>query len=122
MVIQMNGWAVAFHGTSEKAVENIWQKGEKFFSTVEEGATGQKCCDYINVNKYSQKEYYTCGEGTYVSPHLNISQSYSGGVIIMCRVNPKKMRIPQGYEDSEWITDGTRNTIRPYRLLFNLNK
>ena len=41
----------------------------------------------------------------------------------MCRVNPNKIRIPQGeYEKKEWITDGTRNTIRPYRILININK
>ena len=115
-----NEWAVAFHGTSEIAVENIWKKGEKFRSSVKEGARRQKCRGNINVNINSQKEYYTCGEGTYVSPHLEYALGYSKGVIIMCRVNPKKMRIPKGYEDNEWITDGTRNTIRPYRLLFNL--
>lgn len=41
----------------------------------------------------------------------------------MCRVNPNRIRIPQGiYEKEEWITDGTRNTIRPYRILININK
>ena len=40
----------------------------------------------------------------------------------MCRVNPKKIRIPKGeFEKNEYITDGTRNTIRPYRILVNLN-
>ena len=116
-----NEWAVAFHGTSLGAVKPICKKGGKFFSTFQEGARGQKCCYDINVNKYSQKEYKTCGEGTYVSPHLDYSLRYFKGVIIMCRVNPKKIRIPEGYEDTEWITDGTRNTIRPYRLLFKVN-
>ena len=37
----------------------------------------------------------------------------------MCRVDPKKIRVPQGtYSEDEWITDGTKNTIRPYRLLY----
>ena len=39
----------------------------------------------------------------------------------MCRVNPSKIRIPKGqYEKDEWITDGTRETIRPYRILVEL--
>ena len=39
----------------------------------------------------------------------------------MCRVNPNKIRIPQGlYEKNEWITDGTRESIRPYRILIEL--
>ena len=35
----------------------------------------------------------------------------------MCRVNPNKVRIPN---PKIWITDGTRNDIRPYRILINL--
>ena len=40
----------------------------------------------------------------------------------MCRVDPNKIRIPKGFEEEEWITDGTRNTVRPYRILIKLNK
>ena len=36
----------------------------------------------------------------------------------MCRVNPNLIRIPEKYSKDEWITDGTRNSIRPYRLLY----
>jgi len=123
--IAMNGnpneWAVAFHATSIQAVEPICKNGGKFFSSIKEGAGGQKCRYLPNMNRESQKEFQICDEGTYVSPHLEYTLKYFNGVIIMCRVNPKKIRIPQGFEDSEWITDGTRNTIRPYRLLFDLN-
>ena len=37
----------------------------------------------------------------------------------MCRVNPNNVRIPH---PRIWITDGTRNDIRPYRILIDLNK
>ena len=47
-----NEWAVAFHATSIGAVKPICKKGGKFFSTVEEGARGQSCCNKINMNKY----------------------------------------------------------------------
>ena len=40
----------------------------------------------------------------------------------MCRVNPKRVRIPKGkYEEKEYLTDGTKNSIRPYRILVDLN-
>ena len=118
-----NEWAVAFHGTSTSAVKPICKKDGKFFSTVDEGAKWQKCKDYINVNKKSQNLYKTCGEGAYVSPHLEYAAKYYKGAMIMCRVNPNKIRIPQGeYEKYEYLTDGTRNTIRPYRLLVPLKK
>ena len=116
-----NEWAVAFHGTSTSAVEPICKKYGKFFSNVKEGAIWQKCEGLINVNKKSQKDYKFCGQGAYVSPHLEYACQYFNGAMIMCRVNPNKIRIPKGeFEENEYITDGTRDTIRPYRLLVEL--
>ena len=40
----------------------------------------------------------------------------------MCRVNPKKLRIPIGDSEKIYITDGTKNTIRPYRILIDLDR
>ena len=128
--IAMNGnpneWAVAYHGTSQGAVKPICSKHGKFFSTSAEGATGQKCENYENINDKSKSQYPKCGEGAYCSPHLYYACKYANitnnGVIIMCRVNPSLIRIPKGkYQDDEWITDGTKNSIRPYRLLYKIN-
>lgn len=128
--IAMNGnsneWAVAYHGTSEAAVKPICSQYGKFFSTIAEGASGQKCKNLENINPLSKATYPICEEGAYCSPHLNYAYEYSkktkNGVIIMCRVNPSLIRIPKGkYEKDEWITDGTKNSIRPYRLLYKLN-
>ena len=123
--IAMNGnsneWAVAYHGTGEGAIKPILI--DKFWSTTKEGAGGQKCKEARNCNPLTMKEFPVCGEGAYCSPHLEYAQTYSGGVIFMCRVNPKKMRIPDnGYKENEWIVDGTKNSIRPYRLLFQKKK
>lgn len=118
-----NEWAVAYHGTSEKAVKPICSKNGKFWSTEEEGAKRQKCKNCLNKNSESKAKYNICGEGSYCSPFLDYAEKYSSGVIFMCRVNPKEYRIPEGkYEENEWITDGTRNSIRPYRLLYKINK
>ena len=112
-------WAVAYHGTCERAVKPIVSKEGKFFSTSKEGAIGQKCKNYPNINYFSKEEYPKCGEGTYCSPYISYAEKYSRGVVIMCRVDPKKIRVPKGYySEDEWITDGTKNTIRPYRLLY----
>ena len=116
-----NEWAVAYHGTSKKAVKPICEANGKFFSTIKEGATRQKYKDDINTHKNSQELYKICGEGAYASPLLNYASLY-GRVIIMCRVNPKKLRIPQGDSKNIYITDGTKNTIRPYRILFDLDR
>ena len=41
---------------------------------------------------------------------------------LLFRVNPKNLRIPEG-EDGKaiWLVDGTRNSIRPYRVICRLN-
>ena len=127
-----NEWAVAFHGTSFSAVKPICEKGGKFYSSSKEGGKRQFYQYYDNINIKSKKLYPKCGEGTYVSPHLDCASGYATDaskktktwpVVIMCRVNPNFIRIPQGQGNKEnvWITDGTRNTIRPYRLLINKN-
>ena len=99
----------------------ICKKGGKFYSTSKEGAKLQALKDNENINEKSKHLYPNCGEGTYVSPLLDYANGYANSklpVVIMCRVNPKLIRIPKGkYEKKEWITDGTRNSIRPYRIL-----
>jgi hypothetical protein len=115
-------WAVAFHGTSSSAVKPICEKGGKFYSTYKEGAKRQALKDKENINPKSKNLYPKCEEGTYVSPLLDYANYYANStkspVVIMCRVNPELIRIPKGqYEKKEWITDGTRNSIRPYRIL-----
>ena len=96
---------------------NFFVKGE---------AERQKCEDLLNMNTKSQKIYKICKQGAYVSPSLEYANKYTQNkespVVIMCRVDPNKIRIPKGYEEEEWITDGTRNTVRPYRILIKLNK
>ena len=74
----------------------------------------------------SRLKYPICEEGAYCSPLLNYANEYAekskNSVIIMCRVNPNLIRIPKGeFQYKEWITDGTKNSIRPYRLLYKIN-
>ena len=77
------------------------------------------------MNPKSQNIYKICKEGAYVSPLLDYAKGYailkSIPIVIQCRVDPNKIRKPKGYEKKEWITDGTRNTVRPYRILIMVN-
>ena len=93
---------------------------------MKEGAFRQKLRYFININPKSKNLYQICGDGAYCCASFEYASTYSKcfliGVIIMCRVNLSKIRIPQGkYEETDWLTDGTRNTIRPYRILIKLN-
>ena len=109
----------------QKLLNQFVKKVENFFSTVEEGATRQLYKDHLNINQKSQDKYPKCNEGAYVSPYLAYADIYSdqnnSNVVIMCRVNPKEIRIPEKQDiEKIWVTDGTRNTIRPYRILVKI--
>ena len=79
----------------------------------------------INKNPKSKKEYQKCGNGVYLYQNPEIAENTAsiidiGGVrykiLLMCRVNPKKIRKPEGFEDC-WILNPTPSEVRPYRIL-----
>ena len=79
----------------------------------------------INTKKKSLKEYPKCGKGVYLYQNPKIAENTAsiidiGGVrykiLLMCRVNPYKIRQPQGFKDC-WILNPTPSEVRPYRIL-----
>ena len=86
-------------------------------------------------NKISQKLYKNekdirnnnieCGDGIIVFQNPKYAENNAGildilgyriKIILMCRVNPKKIRQPESFEDC-WILNPTPDEIRPYRIL-----
>ena len=66
-----------------------------------------------------------CGCGIYLFQDPQIAENSAGifdifgiryKVLLMCRVNPKKIRQPAGYKNC-WILNPTPDEIRPYRIL-----
>ena len=66
-----------------------------------------------------------CGCGVYLFQNPKIAENSAGiidicgvryKVLLMCRVNPKKIRQPEGFKDC-WILNPTPYEIRPYRIL-----
>ena len=66
-----------------------------------------------------------CGGGVYLFQDPKFAENNAGiihllgidyKIILMCRVNPKKIRQPKNYE-SYWILNQTPDEIRPYRIL-----
>ena len=66
-----------------------------------------------------------CGSGVYLFQNPNIAENTAGiidiggvryKVLLMCRVNPAKIRQPEGFPDC-WILNCTPSEIRPYRIL-----
>ena len=66
-----------------------------------------------------------CDCGVYLYQNPKIAENSAGiidiygvryKVLLMCRVNPKKIRQPKGFKDC-WILNPTPDEIRPYRIL-----
>ena len=69
-----------------------------------------------------------CGEGVCLFQNPEYAENsagiinlygYSIKIILMCRVNPKKIRQPENYKEC-WILNPTSDEIRPYRILIKV--
>ena len=107
-------WPVAYHGTNLNSAVSILVNGLR-------KGNRQAFKNDININKKSIFGEKYIGEGVYLTPLIKTADHYSAPVngykcVLMCRVNPDKIRIPQN-ENNYWILNGDFNEIRPYRLL-----
>ena len=96
-------WCVAYHGVSKKKSYNNNYGNNQIFKNDDD------------LNHPGEK----VGIGIYFTNKIEIAEMYCGlvkeyKIIFMCRVNPKKMRIPSSYTDY-WVAD--KNNFRPYRIL-----
>ena len=75
-----------------------------------------------------------CGYGAYFTPNIIEAGAYAGignfkgknyKIVFMCRVRKESIREPyRGNQPKYWILDGSKNEVRPYRILIkehNLN-
>ena len=77
------------------------------------------------MKEKSKEEFPKCGTGVYLYQDPKIAENTAGiidiggmryKVLLMCRVNPKKIRQPQGFKNC-WILNPLPSEIRPYRIL-----
>ena len=114
-------WAIAYHGIGKgdefKKLMNI------ILNNLRKGP-GQL---YKNLPNIRDNNKSLIGNGIYLSPNINEAERYAEKIqlgkrksnfqfIIMCRVNPEKIREP-GRIPINWIVDGNYDCIRPYRIL-----
>ena len=73
-------------------------------------------------------KYKKCGDGVCLFQNPEYAENSAGiinvcgyqiKVILMCRVNPEKIRQPENFEDC-WILNPTPDEIRPYRILIKI--
>ena len=80
---------------------------------------------YQNELDLKKNKTSTCGEGVCLFQNPEYAENCAGiinlygyniKIILMCRVNPKKIRQPENFKDC-WILNPTPEEIRPYRIL-----
>lgn len=107
---QNGEWYIAYHAIkSMDAFIGILNNGFR------KGAF-QECASFNNINPLSNRFAPKCGEGVYFIPDFNEAKSYAKTfmykgkffeIILMCRVNPYKVRIASLVNDLEsWIVNG----------------
>ena len=117
-------FAIAYLGLS-----NIYGNEKKYIKYLTEVN-----CQEILKNNYEQTYKndndlrnigQKCGCGVYLYQDPKIAENAAGiidilgvryKILLMCRVNPKKIRQPQGYKNC-WILNPSPDEIRPYRIL-----
>jgi hypothetical protein len=88
---------------------------------------GQQYANYDDIRHPGQK----CSQGAYFTPIIDEAARYAGSgealnkrfkVVFMCRVNKDKIREPdRGKNAPYWILDGSKEQVRPYRILIKEN-
>ena len=124
-------WAIAYHGVARKqsniqifyAIDNIVKNNLR-------AGKNQNYEKAINDNPFTKQQYPLCGRGVYVTPYIRTAEAYAGlyyingksyYTVLQFRVNPQHLRIAKGRTDY-WVCEGSRNGVRPYRLLLKEKK
>ena len=122
--IYENEFAVAYYPISEED-DDIFMGYEigKNIETIENYELSNLIAKSVD-RKSGEREQQT-GDGTILYQDIKIAEkqasfiqtdNFSFKIIIMCRVNPKKIRAPEDYKEI-WILNPNSEEIRPYRIL-----
>ena len=121
-------WCVAYHGVG-RSIHNS-DKIKKVTSLIykTEFKTGiwQIHEDHDDIYHPGNR----VGRGVYCTPDIDVAESFSGTCIIngksykavlMARVKQSAIRSCEDQKDY-WVVNGTKDELRPYRILYKLKK
>jgi hypothetical protein len=131
-----NEWAIAYHGIGCKLGSTVeFATKEIFYKQFIYSKNGQAYKDKRNDNpKYRCKDKQNdhrklVGEGAYCSPDPRVMEQYAGYASkkanangknylmgFMIRVKPDKIRY-SNKQKNYWVLDGTKDEMRPYRIM-----
>ena len=128
-------WCVAYHGVGNLCSSEMVAKAVHLIAkdTLREQSKQNNNSNSINDDEeydYSEDADVRhpgnkVGKGVYCSPIPEVMDEFAGIVEIdnakykmgfMLRVNPDKIRAPQGRQDF-WVLNGNPDEVRPYRIL-----
>jgi hypothetical protein len=120
-------WCVAYHGVGRnKDPEEVKKIAGLIYKTNFKKGDNQFHKDHDDINHPGKK----VGQGVYCSPKIETAEEYSGEckindnlykVVLMTRVKKSAIRTCEDAKDY-WVVDGTKDEIRPYRILYKLVK
>ena len=118
-------WYIGYHGIRNKnAINGILRNGFII-------GPRQNYEESYNNNILTQNSHMLCDKGAYFTPEIDEAKKYTGiikyneynlRIVFMCRINPKKVRIAElGSNKEYWLTNGTTDEVRPYRILIKFD-
>ena len=117
-------WSIAYHGVgrSIKNSDKLKKIIALIYKTQFKPGENQNHKNDKDINHKGK----IVGNGVYCTPLIEIAESYAGvcningksyKTVLMTRVKPSAIRISENEKDY-WVVDGTKNEIRPYRILY----
>ena len=117
-------WCVAYHGVGRHLLNSDKVKDitGKIYKTQFKIGDINAHEDHDDINHPGKK----VGKGVYCTPHIEIAEEYSGicningksyKTVLMTRVKQSAIRTCEDEKDY-WVVDGTKDEIRPYRILY----
>ena len=121
-------WCVAYHGIGRNIHNSnkIKQITSLIYKTEFKPGEGQIHEDHDDIYHPGNK----VGRGVYCSPDVDVAEYFSGAVdingklyktVLMARVKQSAIRTCEDQKDY-WVVNGTKDEIRPYRILYKLVK
>lgn len=114
-------WAVAYHGIGKG------NEVEKLKNIILNNLKAGPHQRYKNSENSRDKEKNPIDKGVYLGKNIKVAKKYANLIklgkqkkfyrlVVMCRVNPEKIRQPIE-EPLYWIVDDNYDCVRPYRIL-----
>ena len=121
-------WCVAYHGVGRNIhnSDKIKKVTSLIYKTEFKPGDWQIHEDHDDIYHPGNR----VGRGVYCSPDIDVAESFSGTCIIngksyktvlMARVKQSAIRSCEDQKDY-WVVNGTKDEIRPYRILYKLEK